>query len=104
MRAVLTIARVKPDNRAEYVEACRTYGAATAAEVGCLRFDVFADDDQARVCLVEAYRDQAAYDEHLASAGFRKWRDEVKDWYAEPPLVIRGSEVPLAVAGSGSAT
>ena len=95
MRVILTIARVKTGSLASYVGACRTYAAAMSAEAGCLRFDILRDDaDPARICLVETYGDQAAYDAHLASSHFRSWRDEVKDWYAEPPTVIRGSAVP----------
>ena len=94
MRAVLTIARVKPERLSAYVEACQVYGTATLAEPSCARFDLIADDgDAARICIFESYRDPAAYDEHLASPHFQRWRDEVMDWYAEPPTVIRGVEI-----------
>ncbi len=97
MLMVLTIARVKPDNRAEYVEASRAYALASASEAGCRRFEIIADvGDPSWICLVESYSDQAAYDEHLASDHFRHWRDEVMDWYAEPPTVVRGMMLPLA--------
>ena len=62
-------------------------------EPGCLRFDVIQDGaDENRIWLYEVYRDEAAFQAHLQTPHFIRWRDTVKDWMEEG---IQG-------AGSGS--
>jgi quinol monooxygenase YgiN len=49
--------------------------------------------DPNRIWLYEVYRDQAAFEEHLKAPHYTKWRDTVKDWYAQPTEVARGSNI-----------
>ena len=65
-------------------------------ESGCLRFDVIADPHDAnRIWLYEVYKDVQAFQDHMKTPHFIKWRDAVKDWLAEPPLdpVLGGSNI-----------
>ncbi|MDD9975838.1 MAG: antibiotic biosynthesis monooxygenase, partial [Candidatus Poribacteria bacterium] len=39
--------------------------------------------DPNRIWLYEVYVDEAAFQEHLKAPHFIKWRDTVKDWFAE---------------------
>ena len=55
-------------------------------EPGCLRFDVVQDGgDSNRIWLYEVYVDEAAFEAHLKTPHFIKWRDTVKDWLADGP-------------------
>ena len=55
-------------------------------EPGCLRFDVIQDgDDPDKIWLYEVYVDEAAFQAHMETPHFIKWRDAVKDWTGEPP-------------------
>ncbi|MBI4553932.1 MAG: antibiotic biosynthesis monooxygenase [Candidatus Latescibacteria bacterium] len=55
-------------------------------EPGCLRFDVIQDGaDPQRIWLYEVYTDEAAFQAHLQTPHFIKWRDTVKDWVEERP-------------------
>jgi autoinducer 2-degrading protein len=55
-------------------------------EPGCLRFDVIQDGgDPNRIWLYEVYVDEAAFQVHMQTPHFIKWRDTVKDWFADRP-------------------
>ncbi|HEV2124920.1 MAG TPA: putative quinol monooxygenase, partial [Chloroflexota bacterium] len=61
-------------------------------EPGCFRFDVIQDEsDPNTLILYEIYRDKAAFDDHLTTPHFHRWRDTVKDWHAAP---LRSSKGP----------
>lgn len=50
-------------------------------EAGCHVFDVCLNHDRADfVLLYEVYTDRAAFDAHLASAHFRAFDADVRDW------------------------
>lgn len=84
------IARVqaKAEHRAEVEAELRRMVAATRAEPGCLRYDLFADQDGgAGFSLVEAYTDEAALEAHRASAHYQAFRGRIGDWLAAPTAV-----------------
>lgn len=84
---IYLIARVqaKAEHRGEVEAELRRMVAASRAEPGCLRYDLFADlDGGAGFSLVEAYADQTAVDAHRASAHYQAFRGRIGDWLAAP--------------------
>ena len=56
---------VKPEHRSQFIELMKGHAQRSRAEDGCQQFDVLLpQEDQSRVLLVEAWRDQAALDVH----------------------------------------
>jgi (4S)-4-hydroxy-5-phosphonooxypentane-2,3-dione isomerase len=56
---------VKPDHRNQFIELMKDHAQLSRAEDGCQQFDVLLpQNDQNRVLLVEAWRDQAALEVH----------------------------------------
>jgi len=51
-------------------------------EPGCRQFDVCVEADAGRVFLYELYDDRAAFEAHLASAHFKAFDAQVRDWVA----------------------
>ncbi len=91
MRVVVVRIRMRPEFRREFLASLRDLRSATLAEPGCLRFDVVQDEaDENQVWLYEAYRGQAALDEHLRAPHFVAWRDAVVEWHAAPSEVVLG--------------
>ena len=87
---VYVIARVqaRAEHRAEMETELRHMVAATRAEPGCLRYDLFADlDGGAGFSLFEAYRDAAALEAHRLSAHYQAYRSRTGDWLAAPTVV-----------------
>lgn len=87
---VYVIARVqaKAAHRAEVEAELRRMVAATRAEPGCLRYDLFADPDGgAGFSLFEAYTDAAALEAHRDSAHYQAYRGRTGDWLAAPTQV-----------------
>jgi len=63
-------------------------------EPGCLRFDVIQDEKEpGRIYLYEVYADRAAFDVHMTTPHFLKWKNAVQDWLAAPPVVGAGPSV-----------
>jgi autoinducer 2-degrading protein len=76
--------RVKPENRAAFIEATLENARHTIREPGNLRFDVNQQiDDPDRFVLYEAYRDEAGMKAHKETAHYARWRDAVAPWMAE---------------------
>ena len=87
---VYVIARVqaKAEHRGEVETELRRMVAATRAEPGCLRYDLFADQDGgAGFSLFEAYTGAAALDAHRDSAHYQAYRGRTGDWLAAPTEV-----------------
>lgn len=86
---------MKPEYREPFLESMlEDARGAQEDEPGCLRFDVIQDEkDPNRIYLYEVYLDQAAFDAHIVAPHFTQWRDLVKDWFASPPEVSRGSNI-----------
>ena len=51
-------------------------------EPGCRQFDVCVEADTGRAFLYELYDDRAAFEAHLASAHFKAFDAQVRDWVA----------------------
>ena len=71
----------------ERVEAFRAAMLANAkvsreTEPGCRQFDVCVEAGAGRVFLYELYDDRAAFEAHLASAHFKAFDAQVRDWVA----------------------
>lgn len=80
MISVVVILEVGPSSLDQFLEIVREQSAASLMEPGCRRFEVSRKLDQDHVfTLSELYVDQAALDEHYASAHFARWRERIKD-------------------------
>src|ERR1700746_4063019 len=67
---------VKPEHRNQFIELIKGHAQRSRAEDGCQQFDVLLlQEDQNRVFLVEAWRDQAALDVHSKSPMLAKTRE-----------------------------
>ena len=79
--------QVKPERRAEFLEAVRHDAEHSEKdEPGCLRFDVIQDrDDPCRLYYYEVYKDEAALAAHRESPHFKQYAETIKDWLAAPP-------------------
>ena len=65
-----------------------------ADEPGCLRFEVVADSEDPSVFhLVEAYRDRAAVDDHIAGEHFQRFINAVSAYADGPTAHFRGTRV-----------
>ena len=85
MFVIIAPIQIKEGHRDAFVEAMIDDAKGSVEnEPGCLRFDVIQDGaDPNRIWLYEVYVDEAAFQEHLKAPHFIKWRDTVKDWFAE---------------------
>jgi quinol monooxygenase YgiN len=62
--------------------------AATRAEPGCRRYDLFRPaDGSPGLQLFEVYDDPAAVEAHRASPHYRAYRARIADWLAAAPVV-----------------
>jgi len=62
------------------------YGSEVRSEPGCLRFEAYRPSDRLdRYFVMEQYRDQAAFDEHLASPHCAEFNAAVE------PLIVGGA-------------
>ncbi len=63
-------------------------------EPGCVRFDVVQDEKESnRIYLYEVYKDRAAFDYHLTTPHFLRWKEAVQDWFAAPAVVGAGPSI-----------
>ena len=74
--------RIKEGHREPFIEAMLDDAQGSVRdEPGCLRFDVIQDGgDPNTIWLYEVYKDEGAFEAHLQTPHFIKWRDAVKDW------------------------
>ena len=85
MQVTIVYVTVKPEHIADFIEASRHNHEASVQEPGNRRFDVLQSaDDPARFVLYEAYESAADAARHKETEHYRKWRDSVADWMAEP--------------------
>ena len=85
---VMARVQARAEHRAELEAELRQMVAASRAEPGCLRYDLFADQGGgAGFSLVEAYRDEAALEAHRASAHYQAYRGRTAAWLAAPTQV-----------------
>ena len=90
MKVLVVKVKLKDEYRQQFIEA--SYGDARGAnedEPGCRRFDFLQDGaDPNTFYLYEVYDDDAAFQAHLQTPHFLKWRDAIDEsWYAEPTVV-----------------
>ena len=83
MFALFVTIDIKPEHVDAFIEA--SVGDAqgsTRDEPGCFRFDMLRDPEvPSRFYLYEVYRDEAAFQAHLETPHFLKWRDEVQSFF-----------------------
>jgi quinol monooxygenase YgiN len=72
---------VKPEHRSAFVDLIKGHAQRSRAEDGCQQFDVLVpQEDQSRVFLVEAWRDQAALDVHIKLPTMARLREAWQPW------------------------
>lgn len=72
---------VKPEHRNRFIELMKGHEQRSRAEDGCQQFDVLLpQEDQSRVFLVEAWRDQAALDAHSKGPMLAQTRETYQPW------------------------
>ena len=92
---------VKADRVSDFIDAiCLDAIGSVNEEPGCLRFDVFQNqEDPTEIYLYEVYANKAAFDYHMRTPHFERWFETVKDWYApgfsleESTDIIKGANV-----------
>jgi autoinducer 2-degrading protein len=95
MYVLIVTIKIKPEHRESFMEAMLGDAVGSVSnEPGCFRFDVFEDEEDANtIYLNEVYRDKAALEDHTQAPHFIKWRDTVKDWFAETPQVAHCTNI-----------
>lgn len=85
MFVLLVDVRVKPEQRASFVEACRLNHEGTRREPGNLRWDLLENEEEpGHYTLYEVYRDKAALEAHQQQPHFLAWRKAVEPMMAAP--------------------
>ena len=75
---------IKPERVDDFIESLKGDAiGSTREEPGCLRFDVYQNEDNpAELYLYEVYVNQAAFDYHTETPHIEEWRNTVADWYS----------------------
>ncbi len=91
MHILIVTFQIRPEKRPAFLNAAlEDARASTNNEPGCLRFDVYSDKtDPNKFVFVEAYRDEAAFQEHMKSPHLAKFREATKDASAAPTTAVR---------------
>jgi autoinducer 2-degrading protein len=77
--------RVKSEYVDDFIAASKENHLGSVREEGNLRFDICQSRQDPTVFLLyEAYSSQEAAAAHKETVHYRKWRDSVTDWMAEP--------------------
>ena len=72
---------VKPEHRNQFIELMKGHAQRSRSEDGCQQFDVLLpQEDQNRVLLVEAWRDQGALDVHSKTPILARTRETYQPW------------------------
>jgi autoinducer 2-degrading protein len=81
MHALIVSIHVKPSERDRFLAAAEDNAVCSVRdEPGCLRFDVLQDQtDQHRFIFHEVYQDEAAFEAHLQTPHFARWRVAAAD-------------------------
>ncbi len=93
MHVTIVHVRVKPEHVEDFLRATRENHLGSVRERGNLRFDVLQSvEDPTEVVLYEAYATEADARAHKETAHYKKWREAVEPWMAEPRrgVVYRG--------------
>jgi autoinducer 2-degrading protein len=85
MQVTIVHVTVKPDHIDDFIEATRLNHESSVLESGNRRFDVLQSaDDPTRFVLYEAYESAAEAARHKESEHYKRWRETVADWMAQP--------------------
>jgi len=85
MYVVCVQVHVKPDRVADFSRAAVENASSSRGEPGNMRFDVLQLlDDPTRFVLYEVYKSPEDFRRHQEMPHYLKWKEEVKDWMAEP--------------------
>ena len=83
MYAIFVTLDIKPDCVEDFIKA--SFGDAQGSvrdEPGCFRFDMLRDPEKAtRFYLYEVYRDKTAFEAHLETPHFGKWKARVESMF-----------------------
>jgi quinol monooxygenase YgiN len=72
---------VKPEHRNQFIDLMKGHAQRSRSEDGCQQFDVLLpQEDQNRVLLVEAWRDQGALDVHSKMPMLARTRETYQPW------------------------
>jgi autoinducer 2-degrading protein len=85
MFALIVSLRIRPEKRERFLHAADANSTASVRdELGCLRFDVVADQaDPNHFFYYELYRDEAAFDEHKRTPHYARWREAAAECVTE---------------------
>ena len=88
MHVIIAPIQIKDGLKAAFMEEMLADARGSLAEEGgCLRFDVIQDpEDENRIWLYEIYRDAEAFQAHLETPHFTRWKTMVPDWIDSPPM------------------
>ena len=85
MQVTIVHVSVKPGYIDDFIEATRLNHELSVTEPGNRRFDVLQSaDDPTRFVLYEAYENTAEAAKHKETDHYKKWRETVADWMAQP--------------------
>jgi Uncharacterized conserved protein len=85
MYVTLVYVHVKEEHIEDFIAATRANHEASVREPANRRFDVLQEaDDPSRFVLYEAYADAEGAAAHKQTPHYRRWREAVADWMAEP--------------------
>ena len=89
MHAIVARLRIRPENRAEFLEASQAIIAGTRAEAGCLFYALHEDaHDPCSFLFYEEWQDRAAIDAPFAEPHFAAFGAAIEPWVVEKSLVI----------------
>ena len=92
--------QVKPECIESFYQATLENARSSVNEHGIARFDVLQQtDDPARFVLVEVYRTAEAPGLHKETAHYKRWRDTVEPFMAQPRKSVKFSNIFPADAG-----
>jgi (4S)-4-hydroxy-5-phosphonooxypentane-2,3-dione isomerase len=85
MTVTLVHVWVKPEYIDLFIDACIANHNSSVTEPGNLRFDILQDSaEPGKFTLYEAYESEESSKAHKDTAHYKKWRDTVADWMAQP--------------------
>jgi autoinducer 2-degrading protein len=85
MQVTIVYVTVKPEHIDDFIDASRLNHESSVAEPGNRRFDVLQSaDDTSQFVLYEAYENAAEAARHKETEHYKKWRETVAEWMAQP--------------------
>jgi len=90
MVVTAVMVHVRSDHVDDFIEETVRNHQASIEETGNMRFDVLqSEEDPARFLLYEAYDSKQAAAAHKDTEHYKRWRERVADWMAEPRRGIK---------------